>query len=47
MLGIMVACALFLLGLVLLMKASQIVLAVLWMALWIAGCIVAFIKAKK
>ena len=47
MLWILVACALFLLGFVPLMNGGHIVLAVLWMLLWLAGCVVVFIKAKK
>lgn len=47
MLLIMVACAIFLLGFVPLLNGGHIVLAVLWMVLWLAGCVVVFIKAKK
>lgn len=47
MLGIMVACAVFLAVLVPLMNGGHIVLAVLWMVLWLAGCVAVFIKAKK
>ena len=47
MLKIMVACGVFLLGFVPLINGGHIVLAVLWMVLWLAGCVVGFIKAKK
>lgn len=47
MLGIMVVCALFLAVLVPLINSGHIVLVVLWMVLWLAGCVFAFVKAKK
>ena len=47
MLGILVACGLFLAGFVPLINSGHIVLAVLWMLLWVAGCVFVIVRKKK
>lgn len=44
---IMVACAVFLLGFVPLLNSGHVIFASAWMVLWLLGCVIVFLRARK